>query len=85
MKHPKEKKIKRRASAVNAKHADIPSLQKQFWQTLSLLRAAPKKMVTLRLDQDIVDWFKQHGKGYQSEINAILRAYVHSCLGKHRP
>jgi uncharacterized protein (DUF4415 family) len=32
--------------------------------------------VHLRLDSDIVDWFKTEGKGYQRRINAVLRAYV---------
>lgn len=32
--------------------------------------------MSLRLDDDIIDWFKQEGKGYQSRMNAVLRAYV---------
>ena len=35
-----------------------------------------KERVTVRLDHDIVDWLKAQGRGYQSRINAILRAYV---------
>ena len=38
-----------------------------------------KQQLTLRLDADIVDWFRQHapdGKGYQSQINRALREYV---------
>jgi uncharacterized protein (DUF4415 family) len=35
-----------------------------------------KKQVTLRLDQDIVDWFKSQGRGYQTQMNAVLRAWV---------
>ena len=35
-----------------------------------------KERVTVRLDHDIVDWLKAQGKGYQTRINAILRAYV---------
>jgi uncharacterized protein (DUF4415 family) len=33
-------------------------------------------MVSLRLDSDVLDWFKQQGKGYQTRINAVLRAYM---------
>jgi len=36
----------------------------------------PKKALSLRLDQELVDWFKQQGPGYQTRINAVLRAYV---------
>ena len=38
---------------------------------------APRKQdVHIRLDSDVVDWFKQQGKGYQTRINAVLRAFV---------
>jgi uncharacterized protein (DUF4415 family) len=36
----------------------------------------PKKAVSIRLDRDITEWFQQQGKGYQTRINAVLRAYV---------
>lgn len=32
-----------------------------------------KKQITARIDADVLDWLKSHGKGYQSRINAILR------------
>lgn len=57
-------------------YSDIPQLTETFWRHLELLRPTPKRMMTLRLDDDVVDWFKSHGKGYQSEINAVLKAYV---------
>jgi len=41
------------------------------------LKPAPKKVqLTLRVDSDVVMWFKSHGPGYQSRINALLRAYM---------
>jgi len=35
-----------------------------------------KRQITLRLDPDVVDYFKKQGRGYQSMINAVLRKYV---------
>lgn len=35
-----------------------------------------KEQVTLRIDKDVLDWFKAQGKGYQTKINALLKAYV---------
>ena len=35
-----------------------------------------KRQVTLRLDSDVLEWFKAHGRGYQTKINALLRAYM---------
>ena len=41
------------------------------------LKSVPKKVqVTLRLDSDVLDWFKAQGRGYQTQINTLLRAYV---------
>jgi uncharacterized protein (DUF4415 family) len=37
---------------------------------------APKKQLTVRLDTDIIDWFKSQGKGYQTRMNAVLRQYM---------
>jgi len=36
----------------------------------------PKRHVSLRIDVDVLDWFKRQGRGYQARINAVLRAYV---------
>jgi uncharacterized protein (DUF4415 family) len=35
----------------------------------------PKQSVSLRIDADVLDWFKANGSGYQSRINAVLRAF----------
>ena len=34
-----------------------------------------KQQLTIRLDADVLAWLKSHGRGYQSRINAVLRAY----------
>ena len=34
-----------------------------------------KAQLTLRLDADVLDWFRRQGRGYQTRINALLRAY----------
>jgi uncharacterized protein (DUF4415 family) len=36
----------------------------------------PKQSVSLRLDADVLDWFKSRGTGYQTRINAVLRAFT---------
>ena len=38
--------------------------------------AARKAAISLRLDADVLDWFKSQGAGYQTRINAVLRAYM---------
>jgi uncharacterized protein (DUF4415 family) len=61
--------------------SDIPELTEEFWQ--SAVRnpyfKPIKQQLTLRLDSDLVAWFKRRepgGRGYQSAINRALREYV---------
>jgi uncharacterized DUF497 family protein/uncharacterized protein (DUF4415 family) len=59
-------------------YSDIPDLStlgKEFWDRAIVKLAEPKAQVTLRLDREVLDWFKSQGKGYQTRINAVLRAY----------
>jgi uncharacterized protein (DUF4415 family) len=46
------------------------------WQdTVTLQPPQSKEQVTLRLDRDVLEWFRTTGRGYQTRINAALRAY----------
>jgi uncharacterized protein (DUF4415 family) len=56
--------------------SDIPELGDRFWENAKMVVPISKKAVSLRLDSDILDWFKSQGKGYQSTINNVLRTYV---------
>jgi uncharacterized DUF497 family protein/uncharacterized protein (DUF4415 family) len=56
--------------------SDIPKLGKSFWATAKLTLPEPKDRLTIRVDHDVVQWLKRHGKGYQTRINAILRSYM---------
>lgn len=57
-------------------YSDIPPLDEEFFRTARLLMPQPKKPVALRLDADVLDWLRGQGRGYQSRVNAILRAYM---------
>lgn len=57
-------------------YSDIPPLDDAFFTKAIIEIPKPKDSVTLRLDHDILTWFKQQGKGYQTMINAILKSYV---------
>jgi uncharacterized protein (DUF4415 family) len=56
--------------------SDIPPLDEEFFKKATLRMPINKKSVSLRLDSDILDWFKNEGKGYQTRINAVLRVYM---------
>jgi uncharacterized protein (DUF4415 family) len=42
----------------------------------ALVPAPKKALLSLRIDTDVIDWFRAQGAGYQSRMNALLRAYM---------
>ena len=56
-------------------YSDNPELGDDFF-----VEAVPwprhKQQITLRLDPDVIDFFKRRGEGYQTMMNAVLRKYV---------
>lgn len=55
--------------------SDIPELTETFWQNAERGKFyRPKKQqITVNIDEDVLDWLKADGKGYQTRLNAILR------------
>ena len=53
-----------------------PILDKRFWKNVRLVVPVSKEPTSIRLDADVLNWFKGSGKGYQTRINAVLRSYV---------
>jgi len=45
------------------------------WASARIVEPENKKMVSLRLDTDVLAFFRKQGKGYQTRINAVLKAY----------
>ncbi len=52
-----------------------PELGEEWFAKAVLVYPDRKTLVSLRLDPDVLVWFKRQGKGYQTHINAVLRAY----------
>ncbi len=46
------------------------------WGNVQVNWPQPKQAISLRIDQDILDWFRDGGPGYQTRMNAVLRAFV---------
>ncbi|WCJ61695.1 BrnA antitoxin family protein [Agrobacterium tumefaciens] len=53
------------------------------WSKAQVVFPTAKTSISIRVDQDVVDFFKSTGKGYQTRMNAVLRHYVHE--QKKRP
>ena len=59
----------------NMDFSENPLLDKDFWSE-AIRWPGSKKQITLRLDTDVLDFFKKNGKGYQTIINSVLRQYM---------
>ena len=57
----------------------------QGWESTAIMGIPPAKQdIHIRLDADVLAWFKRTGKGYQTRINYVLRAFVESRKGVPR-
>ena len=53
------------------------------WDSLILDIPLTKEPISLRLDADVIAWFKSTGKGYQKLMNSVLRTYMKAHQGEH--
>ena len=65
-------------------YSDIPELDAEFFATARVVVPPGKKQVTGRLDRDVLAWLKAQGRGYQTRINAVLRAYYEAQVSRSR-
>jgi uncharacterized protein (DUF4415 family) len=56
--------------------SEIPVLDPDFFKSANLRMPSRKASITVRLDSDVLEWFRNQGKGYQTRINAVLRTYM---------
>jgi uncharacterized protein (DUF4415 family) len=60
-------------------YSDAPEITPEMFAKAIVrrgLKPRVKKQVTLRMDGDVLEWFKKQGSGYQTKINLLLRAYM---------
>ncbi|MGD0662583.1 MAG: BrnA antitoxin family protein [Syntrophorhabdales bacterium] len=53
------------------------------WDNVTVEMPQPKAVLNMRIDRDVLDFFRKTGKGYQSRINAVLRSYVERIEHRH--
>jgi uncharacterized protein (DUF4415 family) len=63
-------------TAVKADPDAAPILDRAWFRSTRLVLPEPKVPISIRMDREVVEWFKARGKRYQSRINAVLKAYV---------
>jgi uncharacterized protein (DUF4415 family) len=61
--------------------ADLPD---DFWAEAHVVEPAIKQPISLRVDEDVLSWFKAQGPRYQSRMNAVLRSFMTQRTGSRR-
>ena len=64
------------ARAVAEDPGVAPIADEAFWSRAKVVMPTPKQAISIRLDTDVLDFFKGQWPGYQSRINAVLRSYL---------
>ena len=59
--------------------ADLPA---GFWKDAQVVTPVPKQAISLRVDEDVLAWFRSLGPRYQTRMNAVLRYYMQQVGGK---
>lgn len=58
-------------------YSDIEAFDDVFFKSATVVDLPrAKDSVTLRVDHDVLEWFKKKGRGYQTRMNAVLKSYV---------
>lgn len=54
----------------------VEALSPDHWTNAVMPEQSRKKLISLRVDPEVIDFFKAQGPGYQTRINAVLQAYM---------
>lgn len=71
-----EKLRQRGADKTSSRAPAAGPLGEEFWRSARVVMPSGKTSVHLRIDSDVVEWFRSRGKGHLTRMNAVLRAYV---------
>jgi uncharacterized protein (DUF4415 family) len=55
---------------------ELADLPEDFWDGAEVVSPQPKEAISLRVDRDVLAWFRAAGPRYQSRMNAVLRSYM---------
>jgi uncharacterized protein (DUF4415 family) len=68
----------RRARGENRTQPDAPArpVDEEFWREARVVMPQGKSSVHLRVDTDVLAWFKAQGRGHLTRMNAVLRSYM---------
>jgi uncharacterized protein (DUF4415 family) len=65
--------------------SDIPELDHDSWDNAELVMPEAKVSISIRVDREVVDYFREGGPGYQTRMNAVLKSFVEAHKKKRDP
>jgi uncharacterized protein (DUF4415 family) len=63
---------------------ELVGLPHDFWAGAELVAPVPKQAISLRVDEDVLAWFRSLGPRYQTRMNAVLRSYMNRVAPRPR-
>jgi uncharacterized protein (DUF4415 family) len=57
-------------------------LDEDFWKNARVVLPPSKELISIRVDKDVLDWFRSLGRGYQTRMNMVLRSFMEHQLKK---
>ena len=63
---------------------ELTDLPPDFWDDAEVVAPQPKEAISLRVDRDVLAWFRAAGPRYQSRMNAVLRSYMTSIESRRK-
>lgn len=61
---------------------ELAHLPDDFWDDAALVMPEPKEPISIRVDRDVLAWFRAQGTGYLTRMNAVLRLYMEARTGR---
>jgi uncharacterized protein (DUF4415 family) len=63
---------------------ELADLPEDFWDEAELVVPVTKRAISLRVDEDVLRWFRALGPRYQTRMNAVLRTYMTRTASRSR-
>src|SRR5262249_9145732 len=76
------KRTRRRATAPPP-GSSVASMR-DFWASVEVMWPVAKEAISLRVDRNVLEWFRAQGPAYQSRMNAVLRSFMMQATGSAR-
>ena len=65
--------------------SDIPELDDDFWAKAKVVMPKAKEQISIKVDREVLAYFRKDGPGYQTRMNAVLKSFVEAHRDKSSP